>query len=479
MELFLAHLLRSQKVFLQANRLLKLEYFEEPNESPYKLMWACAQWFYSEHKQLIPVEHLYTALLDRMKGSPRFSRPEMQQNVLNLAHRIFSIPAENLIPDAAFAQLTSFINMRGVAPRMSEAVEKGADGIREFISSIKRDSIPQVVTGAEAIAPFLSALRLGVLPRIPTGVQFVDILLNGGPRLGEVYGLLGESGGGKTTLSNQIGVSSAKRKQRVAVFTYEEPVSNEYLIPVYANAAGISRNALELSVDPSTHSFDADTKSKLDQAQAQVGKYLSFYDMSGITDKKGYGGVEEISSILLQAREAGNPFEAVIIDWFWVMMTRVFNRDRKSKIDDERKYSQDLCDQIKNMACEHKIWILVNQQLSPAAAAGKRRKSWRDSAEMRSFAWYLHGCLVLEPFSDDTKVTKLVLSKGRNMDTSFSMVKLNGEFATFVSMSKDVIMDPRSGKWIDPKKKNAVPDINNRMNVVDQKKALDVLNMMK
>lgn len=475
----MAHLLRNQKVFLQANRLLKLEYFEEPAESQYKLMWACAQHFWKENNKLIPVEHLYSMLQDRMRGSPRFSLVETQQAVLMSAYNIFCVPDTSLLPDVAFKQLEAFIHVRGLAPKMSEAVERGSDGIREFISSIKRDSVPQVISGAEAVTPFMSSLRLGVAKRVSTGVTFVDMLLNGGPRLGEVYGFLGESGGGKTTMSNQIAISCARTKQRVAVFTYEEPVSNEYLIPVYSCASGVSRAKLESLPEGYDHSqLDPDTSERLKKAMDVIGPYLSFYDMSGIYDKRGYGGVEELASILAQARDSGNPYSVVVIDWFWVMMMRVYNRDRKSKIEDERKYAQDICDQIKNLAREFNVWILVMQQLSPSEAGKKKKKSWREAAEMKSFAWYFHGCMVLEPL-DENKITKLHLSKGRNMAASTALIRLDGDHASFISLSKEMVFDQRQGKFIDTSKVNAVPDASGQVKSVDEKKAIDVLNAFK
>lgn len=475
----MAHLLRDQKVFLQANRLLKLEYFEEPAESQYKLMWACAQQFWKDNNKLIPVEHLYAMLQDRMRGTPRFGLPETQEAVLQSAYRIFCVPETSLFSEVAFKQIEAFINVRGLAPKMAEAVERGSEGIREFMSSMKREVGTQVCSGAEAVTPFLTAPKLGVLPRIPTGVTFIDLMLNGGPRIGEVYGFLGESGGGKTTMSNQVAISYARSKHRVAVFTYEEPVSNEYLIPVYACASGVSRNALEaLPADFDPSQLDADTSERLKKAMDVIGPYLAFYDMSGIYDKRGYGGVEEIASILAQARDNGNPYEAIVIDWFWVLMTRVFGRDRKSKIDDERKYAQDVCDQIKNLAREFNVWALVMQQMAPAAAGGKKKKSWREAAEMRSFAWYFHGCLVLEPLNEQ-KIGALHLSKGRNMSAASTMVKLDGEHATFVSLSKDMVHDKRQDRWIDKGKVNAVPDAAGRFTSPDKEKAIDVINAFK
>jgi hypothetical protein len=96
---------------------------------------------------------------------------------------------------------------------------------------------------------------------------------------------------------------------------------------------------------------------------------------------------------------------------------------------------------------------------------------------MKSFAWYFHGCLVLDTLNEQ-KIAGLHLSKGRNMSASSTLVKLDGDYATFVSISKDMVHDKRQDRWIDKSKVNAVPNAAGRIVSADEEKAIDVMNAL-
>lgn len=458
-ELFMAHLLRCPTVSRQAKSVVKVNYFREGGESAFKLIWATALDFWENHGvQLIPIEHMYSALQQRMGDSAEFQSAERQQMVLETAYRVYCYDAASLIPDVACQQIEDFVLMRGLAPKAQEALEMGASGLREFLAeSRKLGASTTTIASEEGVKPFIQGdEKLGVEPRRPCGVRFIDAMLKGGPRPREVYGLLGMSGGGKTTLSNQVAIESARKRRRAAVFTYEEPLSNEYFLPVYACASQVSRDLLEnLGPGGSMADLPPDMAAKVRTSMAEIDNYIEFHDMSGPRGVKGISGIE---ATLERCRDKGEPVETVVIDWFWILVMRQFNAGRRGRQDQERIFSQGVLDELKEMAARQNVWVLVNQQIAPGEGNKGRKKHWSDSAEVKSFAWLLNGCFVLEPMNDQ-QICNLHLSKGRSLKTSSTLLKLDGEHATFVSLSGDVCYDKRLKKYVPKDQMNKVPGV--------------------
>ena len=460
-DLFMAHMLRCMPVARQAISDLKLTYFYDGAETPYKLIWDCAQTFWRDNgMREIPVEHMYAALQQRMHDLPEFDQASMRDNVLQTAYRIYCVPSGSLIEAEGMKQLDDFVLLRAASPMLREALETGPEGIRSFIDALKQMGVsdtPKVA--AESVKPFTQQeVKLGVEPREPCGVNFVDLLLAGGPRPKEVYGLLGMSGGGKTTLSNQIAIGAARHQRRMAVFTYEEPPTPEYFVPVYACASGVNREELEKLGPGSTMAdLPEDTRKQVQESMGSINDWLEFFDMSG-TGGRGSRGIPEIESLLDRRAMEGNPVNGVIIDWFWPMVVRFFNRSAGTKFSEERYIAQKMCDDIKDMAARQNIWVVVNQQLAPSEGSSNKKKAWHNSAELKSFAWYFNGCFVLEPLSDQNMST-LHLSKGRSIKTNSIHVKLEGERATFVAPSGDLIYDKKLGEVVERGQQNNVPTV--------------------
>jgi len=457
-ELFIAHLIRCPVVSRQASTDLPLTLFYDGAETPYKLIWGCALDFWRNNGvRIIPVEHLYAALQQRMSGLPEFSIAEARDSVLQAAYRVYCVPDTSLIENEGLKQLEDFILMRAAAPKLREALTTGPEGLRDFMSTMRRMGVsdtPKV--SSESVKPFLKGeVRLGVEPRRPCGATFIDLMLQGGPRPKEVYGLLAISGGGKTTLSNQIAVESARVHRRAAVFTYEEPLSNEYFIPTYACASGLERSVFE-SLPPGSglDSLAAENRIQVEKSMGEINDWIEFFDMSG-TGGRGHKGVAEIDALLEQAKAKNKPIETVIVDWFWILVVRYFNRSANSKFEQERHFAQQMCDALKELAARQNVWILVNQQLAPDKGSSSKKKTWMDSAEVKSFAWYFNGCFVLEPLKED--ITTLHLSKGRSVKTNSMPMRLDGARATFVPASGDFVYDKRLGKYVPKGQGNLVP----------------------
>lgn len=456
-DILLAHLVRCRQVIMMACAKLQLTDFDEVNERGHQIIWEASSTFFKEHNRPIPLEYLNASIELKVKSHPAFYDPNLQQAVYNLAYELFLIPEKDLVPGYALNIMQSFLFQRRVLGPMVDLVEKNDLDQQQFdvITKARSDSI---IGQGLVVSPFdPSNNMLGATPRHPTGLVFVDKMLNGGPRPKEAYGFIAPSGGGKTTIGNQLAASYAGRAHRVLVCSYEEEVSNDYCIPLFACAARIKRDRLEhiKTIDD----FTDEEKKRFRRAQDELSPYLRYVDLSGSKNSKsGRGGPPEIQAHISELASAGFAPEMVIIDWFLPMYMRYSATVpvAQGKKREERHFAGTVIDEIKRVAETSNCIIWLNHQIAAAEGMKKRIVNWNDAAEFKQFAWYLNGCFGLSALNPDG-VGKLCLSKSRGTGTSHTVVRLEGEYATFVSAEGDMTYDSRSNDWVPKGKQNAVP----------------------
>lgn len=459
-EMMLAHLLRRPDVFIQVIDVLRTDYFDPGAEGIYMNIWVCASQFFKETGRMISPELMYTRFIELTRGMPQYNQ-SMVQHALTRIQQIFQIPDESLLPEEGIRQINQFIVERRDMPTLHDAMTQGAARLMEFLEKARTGNHSTVtITHSQSLNPFDTPL-LGVTPRTPTGVMFIDLLLNGGPRLGEAYGVIAESGGGKTTLSNQMAISCARSGMHTGVFTYEEPITSDYLIPVYACAAGLSRSKFEnLAPGAGVESLAMDDQVKFNEACVELKQYLQFFDMSGVVNPGGNKGPSEIEQTIIDSARKGRPLKALFLDWFWPMFTRYESNKERTPggyKPEDRVAAQNVCDNLKAIARRHGCFIFVSHQLAAAEAGSTKKKNWNDAAEFKSFAWMFHGCFVVDP-RDSSDICRIHLAKGRNQKRSSAIIQLDGEYARFKSISDDMVWCSRQKKYIEKGKESSIPD---------------------
>ena len=85
----------------------------------------------------------------------------------------------------------------------------------------------RIVTGGLRVFPTLISEAHGQkiqqqMELVPSGNERLDLLFGGGIDRGTTTAIIGASGTGKTTLSNQYAVAAAKRGERVAIYLFDE-----------------------------------------------------------------------------------------------------------------------------------------------------------------------------------------------------------------------------------------------------------------
>jgi hypothetical protein len=328
-----------------------------------------------------------------------------------------------------------------MARDLSESGGLTVDSIRQL--SARADE--SIISESIATRPF-DQLILGATPRIATGIDVLDLMMGGGVRPRELYGFLAPSGGGKTTFSNQLAVSCARQKRHMAYFTYEDPPNAEFLVGVYACAAGVERAIVEKAQRP--QDLPESARVRLAKAREELGPYLHYYDMSMQTNRRvGAMGPSEIEAVMRDLQTKGSPPFGFVVDYFWIMATRYFDqwepaKGKGSKKLEERTFAQRLMDELKVIAGRYSCWGWINQQLAPSESSKSRDMKWQDAAEFKSFAWNLSGCFALTML-DEHGVGVLNYSKARNTKTGKQPIRLRGELARFEALSDDIVFDER------------------------------------
>ena len=265
----------------------------------------------------------------------------------------------------------------------------------------------------------------------PTGISFIDQMTEGGFAPGEAIGFIAPSGGGKTTIVNQLGVEMAKLGRRFAIFQYEQSLDGRYFSSLYACATGIDRIKFSGSGHDIMSRLTDGEKKLVKAAEDTLAGRLFYFDMSGsglTGSSRGGGGPMEIDSILSDLERKGIYLDGFAIDWYLPMASRMYSGTSQKR--DERRFYQDIVDQLKRIAGRHKVFAWVNNQLAPAKAGQRHRVSWDDSAEFKSFAWLLDVCFSMTSL-DDYGHGILYAGKNRNAPKVTKAIALNGKIGRF------------------------------------------------
>lgn len=456
----LIHMVTSAPVFAQAATRIKPECFDDGTELGHKLIWRATLEYHVEYKQMPTKQFLFDRVSSYVDGVPMLSDPNIYTAVMVQIEQLFTaIPEKDKIPEYALQNLNRFNFERNAQRNLAQLFSTGTVSPEAVAAELSKH---RDVAQTYVYEPFGADARadIKIKPRDTTGVSFIDTLSGGGFRPHEIIGFLAPSGGGKTTLSNQIAISYAKRKRHVFVFTYEEPLTDEYLLPVYACAAQIDRTVIETAGSFSNLS-PSDLK-KVQEAKEDIGKYLHFVDMSGATSvKSGHGGPLEIENVLREYAEQGIKADAFFLDWLLPMMMRWMSHAPSAmarKNIEVRHFGQENVDALRAIAGKYHCWGWINHQLAPAEATKKKKMEHQAAAEFKSFSWLLNGCFTLNSLDTaNSNSGDLFYSKARGTAKSSTVIYLKGGLATFVPISDDQTYDPNQRKIVKTTQYNATP----------------------
>jgi hypothetical protein len=429
----LVNMLRRPSSFDRARSILTLDRFT-PEEKWLATLWLCACEHYDEFNEL-PGKEALVARFNAKFGEDQeaFSDDDLTEADEFIA-TMYDFPEESLNDKVAFGWLRKFLEDRLV------------DTIREALTTpmTPMDMTTRINNWATQSSSYqsLDGQRLKVafpegwdaeedafIDKRPTGLSIFDSFTDGGDAAGEVYGLLGPYGGGKTTTAVMLTAQRAKdaytrwigNAQQGPVglsfhFSYEEPVANLRL-RVLSYIAEIPKRTLEAAIRLRNYEgFSRATALKpyeqrryavairsgnpvhgeLERflwAQAVLNKCWRVVDMTG-NDRdhpgRGSGLVDEVAAIVRQEVDmAARDGEQVTVDLALVDYVLAAIERHTDDTDALRHYIRNFPMHMKTkVAIPFRCPGWIMHQLNPEAnalAPGKMPKK-TDASEGRAFA---------------------------------------------------------------------------------------------
>ncbi len=488
-EFLLLCLLRNPVLFSEARQILTASHFS-PYESIYRVLWESCVSLYDQYGNLPSREVLEVEALARagelLSELPVDGLEEIRKYVVYA----WELPdSKVLVGDwvqYSFDLLQKFLkerhwmdNLRNVVTSWGGSVPLDAP---EFLKeSQKRYAAVQSISlkTVESLMANDDDESSESFKTISTGCDFLDKPMGGGWVEGEVYGLLGVHGSGKTMMGCQLAAEAAVQlyarsvaqnqpPKQVLYFTYETPPADirKRMVSYLAEI-----KLLNLNEKPyrTTLSRTGNRKEYEEQmfGSSQLGEWeryqsirhldplIGVANMTGPKEnpKAGSGFVEEIHAEIEKWRyRNGLEVGMVVIDYALICTHRYI---KAQGWDPDRKVRHLLGgfgDDCRRLISQHfncGVWVL--NQLSGASnkKAPGARMTAADSAEATNFAenlWYAF-CLGKK---DRNNMVSMDVSKCRRSEGTSDpiILHLRGDMARFASADDRYMVDPNTRRIV-------------------------------
>ena len=276
--------------------------------------------------------------------------------------------------------------------------------------------------------------------RRPLGLRFWDIMLGGGVAEGEMIGVLGPSGGGKTVLSVSLACEKAKRREHVLLYSYEEPAEGDITERICTYLTGLSIKSFR---DKDLAQLGPVALAAAEEAAERWGKYLTVVDLS--RGDAGLGGPDEVITHMEQSMRENEGAGLIVIDWLGAMVTRYMGMHNL----DPKQYgsvADKFLDAIGRYLRMHQSTsAVVFQQLrgEVAGASPAYEPTKNDGENWKSFPNKLDACYQLGVMDKTTNVAWFIGDKNRRAPKSKTMVRLDGEHQRFEEPKEKYEIDHR------------------------------------
>jgi hypothetical protein len=433
-KILLIHLLRSTKLMQSVSHIFDLSCFDVKLEPTFYLIWSVARDHWFKYHKLITKEFLLAGITTTLELQPDLLLEEEKVNLESLINQIYAFNEDKLIPDYALNVAQSIIDSKKL-PQIFDNVD--FNDLPAWMQRADREYNSTRLTNIGSKVDIFDPSNY-YLPesRKPTGVSFVDDILGGGVRGKETIGILGPSGGGKTTLSLQL-LCEVMKSQRHAMFcSFEQNIQGDISTRIYSYLTHTHIRKFE-------NGMPEETKQKL-QVLSSITPYMHLYNHC---DKShGFGGVAEIAKNIYIEQEEGRKPEIIIIDWLLPMVER-YMASKGIDSSQLRYHIRSAVDELVQLAIRYDTCVIIAHQLNTEAASrgpGSKPR-WTDAAECKSFSWMLNYTLALGN-KDENNCMWICGSKARNNANIEKIIQLEGEYCRFRNMDDSYTVDSRTGR---------------------------------
>ena len=336
--------------------------------------------------------------------------------------------------------------------RLSEVTN--LDDLSAFVDNGSKEVSRIGITGEPDIEDPLSDPDKFMPERIPipTGVDWIDYLSGGGHCSGELIGVLGPQGGGKTMTATSMLIAQAKQRRHCLLLTYEQSVlgdvSNRLYTRLFNDNEGDLMRDLVDSRHPELRGKRVDVeffrryrysewpdivKERYKELNQRYGAYVHSMDFAkdvDIRDPKPQGtrGVKDIEAVLDVLEKRGQKVDFVIIDWLWPAVTRWFYNQTSTRIGDELKAAVQFLYALKAMTEKKNVVTFVFHQLDSehTRSSPQVQPNCTNAWNIKSFSQVMVHCYVIGNRDKESQVMWLGNDKARTGAPQYILGKMDG-----------------------------------------------------
>jgi hypothetical protein len=429
--LLLAHLMADPDLMhVAANRLKAYTLIDPIAHRTPAFIWKVMQECYGVCGKPPTYSFLHREIESRLKGSPD---QLLLVEALETLGAMATVPKEDIRPEGGRFLLEEA--MSGAAKVTCLEQFRRATTVKDLqklTTTINGDLSSLGGRRSARMKPLMNMdSLLRAQNRLGFGVRFWDD--NGGQFApGEMHGLLGPTGGGKTVMAVAVACGQMKAKRHAMLFLYEQPLEGDISERICTNMTGIPIDNFR---GKPLESLSEELRSKITFAQEECGQYLTVCDM--LKEGCGAGGAGEIIRHIEENIEAGEKPALVIIDWFGAMVDR--NHQFHPEVPADLRYrvlGTNILAELNAYATASKVSFLILHQLSTDATSRPpgHRPQKTDAAEMKSFSYKMHSCSALGTMRKDNNICWFVPDKSRGSSCQDTRVQLQGELMRFVDV---------------------------------------------
>ena len=271
--------------------------------------------------------------------------------------------------------------------------------------------------------------------RVPTGINWLDEITSGGGREGEMWLVLGPSGGGKSMWTVQYACGQALMGNSVFWATAEQSLTGDLAERIISN---VTDESLDRIRDKGFNSLDEDIQRKFWASVAGADEKLIVMDLTKYVpnmalDPKDYGGVYSVWQEVKKQKAKGQIVKTVIIDWLGAMLNNVSANTGRQLENAFQFMAQNEIDVARQMAKEEKLLVIILHQTDTRSQHAKPVyiPDKTCALNMHSMANFFDICITLSN-RDPHNILWISAVKSRRGNTISVTCKLIGDKCRFV-----------------------------------------------